>query len=83
MNKQEITEKVFEIVTNTLTLSNEEVQNINIDTHLLNDLGADELDTIEIVVDCERQFNISIEDDIAFGIETISELVDAIYFKLN
>ena len=35
------------------------------DTHFVNDLGADSLDTVELVMELEEEFNISIPEDAA------------------
>jgi len=40
-----------------------------------NDLGADSLDTVELIMEFEKQFNISIPDDKAEGIQTVGDAI--------
>ena len=47
----------------------------NTDTHFVKDLGADSLDTVELVKELEREFDINIPDDAAEKIQTIGEAV--------
>ena len=46
--------------------------------HFVNDLGADSLDTVELIMEFEKQFNISIPDDKAEGIQTVGDAIDYI-----
>lgn len=48
------------------------------ESHLFNDLGADSLDTVEVIMACEDEFGIEITDAQAEGIETFGQLVDLI-----
>ena len=43
-----------------------------------NDLGADSLDTVELIMDLEKEFGISIPDDQAEKISTVQDAVDYI-----
>ncbi|WP_341656328.1 acyl carrier protein [Blattabacterium cuenoti] len=43
-----------------------------------NDLGADSLDIVELIMEFEKEFNISISDEIAEKITTVGEAVQAI-----
>lgn len=59
------------------------VENIHGNSHLTNDLNADSLDMVEIVMEVENQFKIEITDDEyveCHTVDLISELVDK---KLN
>jgi acyl carrier protein len=40
-----------------------------------NDLGADSLDTVELIMEFEKEFNIAIPDDKAEGISTVGEAI--------
>jgi acyl carrier protein len=44
--------------------------------HIFNDLGMDSLDTIELIMDCEHEFGIAIEDNEVEHITTIEEILD-------
>ncbi|RLD44180.1 MAG: acyl carrier protein [Bacteroidetes bacterium] len=43
-----------------------------------NDLGADSLDTVELIMEFEKEFNIAIPDDKAEGIGTVGEAISYI-----
>jgi len=44
------------------------------DAHLQNDLGADSLDEVELIMEFEREFNIGIPDDDAKQIKTVGDI---------
>ena len=46
-----------------------------------NDLGADSLDTIELIMEFEKEFNITIPDDAAEKISTVQDAID--FIKAN
>ena len=54
-----------------------DVSEVTDDKHLIDDLGADSLDTVELVMELETEFGIEIPDDAA---ETILSVGDAISF---
>ncbi|NQY11773.1 MAG: acyl carrier protein [Flavobacteriales bacterium] len=67
--------KVISIIVDKLGVSESEVtQNAN----FTNDLGADSLDTVELIMEFEKEFNIAIPDDEAEKISTVGEAVDYI-----
>jgi acyl carrier protein len=49
---------------------------ITLETHLINDLGADSIDAAEIIIAVESEFNIEIPDDLAEKIRIVSEIMD-------
>lgn len=51
---------------------------IALDSHYLDDLGADSLDAIEIIMDLEERFDVEISDDEAERVNTVGEAVDLI-----
>lgn len=55
---------------------------ISTDTSFINDLGADSLDTVELVMEFEDEFEISIPDEDAEKIQTVGSAVDYIEGKL-
>ncbi|MDG2408992.1 MAG: acyl carrier protein [Pirellulales bacterium] len=67
-----VEERVIDIVAEQLGADKEK---INTDTHFVNDLGADSLDTVELVMELEEEFDINIPDDAAEKIQTIGEAV--------
>ena len=71
-------EKVKKIVTDHLGI---EESKITLDSNFIEDLGADSLDTVELVMAFEEQFNIEIPDDAAETIKTIKNAIDFIDSK--
>ena len=68
----EIRDKVVAIIVDKLNVEESEVAN---EASFTNDLGADSLDTVELIMEFEKQFNISIPDDKAEGIQTVGDAV--------
>lgn len=58
-----------------LGLSSEEVAAIRPDSNIMEDLGADSLDIVEIVMECEREFNIDISDEIMESMSTVGQFL--------
>ena len=69
----EVQDKVVEIVCNQLEISKEDVTP---DSSLVEDLGAHSLDTVELVMAFEEEFDLEIPDDEAENITTIKSAVD-------
>jgi len=67
-----VQERVIDIVAEQLGADKEK---ISADTHFVNDLGADSLDTVELVMELEEEFDINIPDEAAEKIQTIGEAV--------
>lgn len=70
-----VNERVKKIVAEQLGL---EIKDIKDDASFVNDLGADSLDTVELVMALEEEFEIEIPDEQAEKISTIKEAVDHI-----
>jgi acyl carrier protein len=71
-NMSEIAEKVKAIIVDKLGVDESEV---NTEASFTNDLGADSLDTVELIMEFEKEFDISIPDDQAEKIGTVGEAV--------
>jgi len=63
-----VKERIKSIVADKLTFDLEEIEEIKDSSRLINDLGTDELDIVEIVADVEKEFNISLPDEELFKI---------------
>lgn len=69
----DIDSKLKKIINEKLGVEESE---INRDTNFINDLGADSLDTVELIMAIEQEFNITIPDDEAEGIVTFGDAYD-------
>jgi acyl carrier protein len=67
-----IEERVKKIVVEQLGVKEEEVSN---DSSFVDDLGADSLDTVELVMALEEEFNVEIQDEEAEKITTIQQAI--------
>ncbi len=68
-------ERVQDIVSEQLGVDKEK---ISPETSFVNDLGADSLDTVELVMELEEEFDINIPDDAAEKIQTVGQAVEYI-----
>ena len=68
-------DKVKAIVVEQLGVDESEVA---IDSTFIDDLGADSLDIVELIMAFEEEFNIDIPDDVAEKIKTVKDTVDYI-----
>ena len=66
---------MIDIVAEQLGVEKEKVSS---DTSFVNDLGADSLDTVELVMELEEEFDITIPDDAAEKIQTVGQAVEHI-----
>ena len=70
-----ILEKIQEILAEQFEVSAESVSE---DTNLVDDLGADSLDVVELIMSVEDEFGISVPDEDAAGLTTVGKIVDYI-----
>ncbi|HHB93319.1 MAG TPA: acyl carrier protein [Thioploca sp.] len=70
-----IEERVKKIVVEQLSVKDEEV---NLDSSFVDDLGADSLDTVELVMALEEEFECEIPDEEAEKIQTVQQAIDYI-----
>ena len=68
----EIATKVKSIIVDKLGVEDSEVTP---EASFTNDLGADSLDTVELIMEFEKEFNISIPDDQAENIATVGQAI--------
>jgi acyl carrier protein len=69
----EIAKKVTEIIVDKLGVDESEVTE---KASFTNDLGADSLDTVELIMEFEKEFDISIPDDQAENIQTVGQAIE-------
>lgn len=70
-----IFDEVKEIIVNELNVNPEK---ITLEASLAEDLGADSLDAVEVIMDLEDKYGITIDDEAAKSIKTVKDLVDYI-----
>ena len=75
VDKEEVYKKVKAVVVEQLGVSEDE---INEEASFTEDLGADSLDTVELVMALEEEFDIEISDDEAENISTVQSAIDYI-----
>ena len=68
----EIESKVKEIIAEKLGVDEE---NVKPEASFTNDLGADSLDTVELIMGCEKALNITIPEDKAEKIATVGDAI--------
>ena len=67
-----VDERVKKIIAEQLGVEEEEV---TLEAHFVEDLGADSLDTVELVMELEEEFDINIPDDAAEKIQTVGQAI--------
>ena len=73
-----IAEKVTQIIVDKLGVDTSEVTP---DASFINDLGADSLDTVELIMEFEKEFDVSIPDEEAENIQTVGAAIE--YLEKN
>jgi len=75
VSADKIRERVIDIVASQLGVAKEQITD---QTSFINDLGADSLDTVELVMELEEEFEINIPEDAAEKIQTVGQAVEFI-----
>jgi acyl carrier protein len=70
--KKMVFEKVVEIITKELNVKKEEIK---METSLTDDLGADSLDAVELIMSLEDEFGVKISDEKAQTFKTVGDIV--------
>lgn len=79
-SESSIFKKVKEIVADQLDVP---LEKVTLDADFATDLGADSLDTVELVMAIEEEFNIEIPDEDAENISTLEQAVDFIQGRME
>lgn len=70
-----VSDKIIKIIADQL---NKDVSEITREQELVQDLGADSLDAVEIIMNIEEEFGIEIPEEEASKIKTVGEIIDVI-----
>lgn len=76
----QVLERVKKIIVDKLGVSESE---ITLEASFTNDLGADSLDTVELIMSFEKEFNISIPDEEAEKITTVGQAIKYLEDKMT
>ncbi len=77
---QDVESKVKSIIVDKLGVDESEV---TAEANFTNDLGADSLDTVELIMEFEKEFDISIPDEDAENIATVGNAVEYLQDKVS
>ena len=80
MDIKEITAKVTDIIVKKLGV--EETQ-VTPDASFTKDLGADSLDTVEVMLELEKEFNIQIDEADQGKVQNVGDVINYLNAKLN
>ena len=80
MTTEEIEDKVLSIVSEQMAINKAEITR---ETSFVNDLNADSLDIVELVMEFEDNFDMSIPDEEAEKIRTVGQAIDYIIAQNN
>ena len=75
----EISSKIKAIIVDKLVIDESEVTN---DSNFMSDLGADSLDTVELIMEFEKEFDLQIPDDDAEKITSVGDAIKYIEGKV-
>ena len=76
----DLDEKVKEIIAKELGVERDKLTN---EASFMEDLGADSLDTVELVMEFEKEFNIDIPDEDAEKLRTVGDALDYLESKVK
>ena len=80
MRDQEILDKVKTAISSTLKTEGKE---ITMESRLIDDLGGDSLDMLELIMALEERFSIEVPDEDAAAINTVRDVVEYVKARLD
>lgn len=78
LTPEQLTEEICAIIEERLGVA---ASDITPEKNLINDLGADSLDSVELIMSIEQKFDISIPEEAAENIKTVGDIIE--YVKAN
>lgn len=67
-----IFEKIKKLLAEQINISEDEIK---MESDIINDLGADSLDVVEMIMGVETEFNVTVPDEVAMEMKTIGDVV--------
>ncbi|MGB4262778.1 MAG: acyl carrier protein [Fervidobacterium sp.] len=80
MNREELFKRVAEMISEKLNVPIEDIEE---DSHLIEDLGADSLDAFDLVMIIEDEFGVKLEDDEIERMLTVKDILDLLMEKVK
>jgi acyl carrier protein len=80
MDREELLSKVKDIVSDKLSISEDQVTE---EASFIDDLGADSLDTVELIMALEDEFDLDIPDEEAEKLDTVGKALDYVLEKVK
>jgi acyl carrier protein len=77
---EDIQQKVIDLIVDQLGV---DADSVTPEAHFIDDLGADSLDTVELVMAFEEEFDLEIPDEDAEKLETVNDAIDYLKTKIN
>ncbi len=77
---EDIQQKVVDLIVDQLGV---DADSVTPEAHFIDDLGADSLDTVELVMAFEEEFDMEVPDEDAEKLETVSDVTDYLNQRLN
>jgi len=77
---EDIQQKVIDLIVDQLGV---DADSVTAEAHFIDDLGADSLDTVELVMAFEEEFDIEIPDEDAEKLETVNDAIEYLKSKLS
>lgn len=75
MEREEIKKRVKKVISKVLKINESQITE---DSNFIFDLGADSMQSLELVAGFEEEFNIEMDEDKSLSVQTVSEAVDFI-----
>jgi len=72
MTRQDIEKKVTDILVDKMGVEPEDVKN---EADFIEDLGGDSLDLVEVMMEVEREFRISVTDEEEYQVKTVADII--------
>ncbi|HOJ87130.1 MAG TPA: acyl carrier protein [Elusimicrobiales bacterium] len=80
MTRENVAEEIKKLISESLST---DINEIKEDSKFVDDLGADSLDIVELVMSMEKKFDIEIPDEDAQKIKTVGEAIDYISNRVS